>query len=58
VNESLTVLWPAYRRTERRSADGVLRERYRRFLIFSDRLDEEGVRTFQILGAAITERTR
>jgi hypothetical protein len=58
VSESLSMLWPAYKKTERRSAEGELRERYRRFLIFSDRLDRTGIRTFQIFGIPISERTR
>jgi hypothetical protein len=52
-----SILWPIYSREEHRSPEGELLERYRRFLIFSDRLDvNEKARTFSILGIPILER--
>ena len=47
----------AYTRRETRSADGALLERYRRFLVFSDRLARDGSRVFSLLGIPVRERT-
>jgi hypothetical protein len=58
TREWLSILWPLYDRTERRTPDGRLVERSRRFAIFSDRLDESGTRTLKILGIPVIERTR
>ena len=56
VEVSTSLLWPLYRRVVHRDSEGNLLERYRRFLIFSDKLERDGSRLFSILGIAIVER--
>ena len=55
---SLSVLWPLYERNEVVDEQGTLLRRQRRFLLFSDALDEDGNRTLRILGIPVMERTR
>lgn len=58
TRQSLWVLWPLYSRQEVADAGGKLVERYRRFLVFSDRLDRNGVRTLRLFGVPVSETTR
>ena len=55
---SWSVLWPLYERVEVVDEGGALLSRQRRFLLFSDALDEEGNRTLRIIGIPVVERTR
>ncbi len=52
----LSVLWPIFEREETRAADGELRGRKRRFLVFTDEVDESGARTLGLLWIPIFER--
>jgi predicted amidohydrolase len=54
--ENLSVLWPLYRREVQTDPQGKIISRYRRFLLFSDELEEDGGREFRVLGIPITER--
>jgi hypothetical protein len=54
----IDVMPSLYQRVETLDRNGQLVDRRRRFLIFSDRLDEHGTRTLSILGLPILERTR
>ena len=56
--ENLSVLWPFYQRRKTFDASGAMVDRRRRFLIFGDRLDRNGMRTLSILGFPIVERSR
>ena len=56
-DEALRILWPAYTRTQKTDADGSLRERNRRFLLFGDERAADGTRTLRFLGLPIWERT-
>ncbi len=55
--EKLSVLWPLYARRTSRDADGDVRERSRRFLIFRDTLEDDGSRRLHLLGLPVWERT-
>ncbi len=52
----LSVLWPIFEREETRAADGELRGRKRRFLVFTDEVDATGARTLGLLWMPIFER--
>ncbi len=55
---NLSVLWPFYKRNKTVDARGDVIDLRRRFLIFGDRLDQNGMRTLSVLGLPIIEHTR
>ena len=51
------ILWPIYSRSDVKDEDGNLVSRNRRWLIFSESVDEKGTHERRILGLPIWERT-
>lgn len=56
TKESLWVIWPIYSREREVAEDGSVVAKNNRFLIFSNKRERSGKRTFSVLGQVITER--